>query len=87
MGVKNLFGTTSDLSGFSSTTKLSFDDMIHKAKIEIDEEGSVAAAATATVSRGISPSPVEFHCDHPFVFVIHDVSAGVILFTGVYRGN
>lgn len=60
---------------------------MHKAKIEINEEGSTAAAATVLFSfRSSRPTePTEFHCNHPFVFLIKD-SKEVILFTGIYRG-
>lgn len=87
MGINNLFGA--NLNGFSDHTPVSFDDMVHKAKIEIDEEGSVAAAATATMSRSMTfmqQEPVKFHCDHPFIFMINDRVSQEILFAGVYRG-
>ena len=64
---------------------LPFDEVIHKAKIEVNEEGSVAAAATAAFSRGIV-IPVQFHCDHPFIFMISNLVTNEALFTGVYRG-
>lgn len=88
MGVGNLFDSSSDLSGFSETTPIKFDDAIHKAKIEIDEKGSVAAAATAIFSfRSSRPTePAQFKCDHPFMFLIHDQKSKEILFAGVYRG-
>lgn len=90
MGVKNLFGTSADLSGFSTTAGLYFEDAIHKAKIEIDEDGSTAAAAVATFSRSLKfdepKEPTKFHCDHPFVFMINDRVSTEVLFAGVYRG-
>ena len=68
-------------------TDLPFDDAIHKATIDIDEEGSVATAATAIiVSRGGGNKIDEFFCDHPFIFMINDRVSHEILFTGVYRG-
>ncbi|XP_055307140.1 serine protease inhibitor 88Ea-like [Sitodiplosis mosellana] len=87
MGIKNLFG--SPLTGYSDEASLSFDDMVHKAKLEIDEDGSVAAAATSTMSRSMTfmqPEPVQFHCDRPFVFMINDRVSHEVLFAGVYRG-
>lgn len=87
MGVKNLFGAP--LTGFSDETAVSFDDMVHKAKIEIDEEGSVAAAATATMGRSLpimELEPVQFHANHPFIFMINDRASQEILFAGIYRG-
>lgn len=87
MGITNLFGVPQ--TGFSDDTPMIFDDMIHKAKIEIDENGSVAAAASATMSRSMTffeSEPIKFHCDHPFVFMINDRVSQEILFAGVYRG-
>lgn len=64
--------------------------MAHKAKIEVDEKGSTAAAATAMEpfpARAVyRPKPMKFNCDHPFVFVIHDERFDEILFAGIYRG-
>lgn len=56
MGMKNLFG--SNMSGFSKSTRLNFDDIIHKAKLEIDEEGSTAAATTAMFTKGITSEKI-----------------------------
>lgn len=88
MGVGNLFDSTSNLTGFSEKTDLNLDDAIHKAKIEINEEGSTAAAATVLFSfRSSRPlEPAEFVCDHPFLFLIHDHNTKEILFSGVYKG-
>lgn len=88
MGVGNLFDSDANLKGFSETTDLKLDDAVHKAKIEINEEGSTAAAATVLFSfRSSRPlEPSEFHCNHPFMFLIHDQKSKEILFAGVYRG-
>ena len=50
LGVGDLFEETSNLGGFSQTTKLQLDSAIHKAKIVVDEDGSTAAAATSLFS-------------------------------------
>lgn len=88
MGVGDLFESTANLTEFSEKQSLKFDDAVHQAKIEIDEEGSVAAAATAIFSfRSSRPTePAQFICNHPFMFVIHDQKSKEILFAGVYRG-
>lgn len=88
MGVGNLFDSTADLSEFSEKQPIRFDDAVHQAKIEIDEEGSVAAAATAIFSfRSSRPTePAQFICNHPFMFLIHDQKSKEVLFAGVYRG-
>lgn len=88
MGVGDLFEDSADLSEFSEKQSLKFDDAVHQAKIEIDEEGSVAAAATAIFSfRSSRPTePAQFNCNHPFMFLIHDQKSKEVLFAGVYRG-
>jgi serpin B len=58
--------------------------VIHKAFVDVNEEGTEAAAATAVVMRGKcapEPSPV-FRADHPFLFLIRDRRTGSILFIG-----
>lgn len=87
MGVGDLFDGSADLSEFSGDP-LKFDDATHQAKILIDEEGSVAAAATAFFQPGRTrlAGPIQFICNHPFMFFIHDRKSREILFSGVYRG-
>lgn len=87
MGVGDLFDGTADLSEFSENS-LKFDDALHQAKIEIDENGTFATAATAFFQPGRNPliGPKQFICNHPFIFLIHDQKSKEILFTGIYRG-
>nr|XP_027230236.1 leukocyte elastase inhibitor-like [Penaeus vannamei] len=61
---------------------------IHKALIEVDEEGAEAAAATVLVitNRSSMTPKTTFTCNRPFVFYIKDNEANNILFMGVYRG-
>ena len=58
--------------------------MIHKAYVDVNEEGTVAAAATAVV--GVKATAVmvtpEFRADHPFLFFVRDCGTGVVLFAG-----
>ena len=62
--------------------------MIHKAYIDVDEEGTEAAAATAVVMRSMmarmqQPEPPVFRADHPFIFIMYrDNRSGGILFMG-----
>lgn len=85
MNITNLFAG-SDLSGFADNVHMQFDDIIHKAIIDVDEYGTVTGAATASVGRGISfDKPKLFHCNRPFMFVLVDLKTRQI-FTSVYRG-
>ena len=66
---------------------LVLSDVIHQARIEVDEEGTEAAAATlaAMMASGIpepEPDPIPFTVDRPFVFFIRDQVSGAVLFMG-----
>lgn len=88
MGLNELFLPSANLTGFSSDTNLNLGEAVHKAKIEVNEEGSTAAAATVLISfRSARPlEPAQFFCDHPFMFFIYSRKSKAILFNGVYRG-
>jgi serpin B len=56
-------------------------DVLHKAVIEVNEQGTVAAAATAVVmTRSLPPPPVRVKLDRPFLFVVYDRPAKTLLF-------
>ena len=59
-------------------------DVIHKAFVSVDEAGTEAAAATAVVMPTAMPpeEPVEVTVNRSFVFLIHDIETGAILFVG-----
>jgi serpin B len=84
MGMPLAFSGGADFSGMSDE-RLSISLVIHKAVIEVDEEGTVAAAATGVVMKeaaAISDQPVSFTADHPFLFALRDRRTGCILFMG-----
>ncbi|WP_421908490.1 serpin family protein [Methanolacinia petrolearia] len=86
MGMPVAFTGSADFSGMDGTTGLSISDVVHKAYVEVNEEGTEAAAATAVVMRltavaGEDITPV-FVADHPFIFMIQDDETGNILFIG-----
>jgi serpin B len=85
MGMPTAFGPGADFSGLDGTRDLFITDVIHKAYLEVNEEGTEAAAATAVVlGRSAAmeePVPV-FLADHPFVFMIVDDAHGTVLFMG-----
>ncbi|KAG7205870.1 hypothetical protein KM043_007801 [Ampulex compressa] len=78
-----------DLRGFLADGKdtLHLGDGVHRAKIEVTEEGTTAAAATAIFSfRSSRPiEPAIFKADHPFVYLIYERPTRTILFSGVFR--
>ena len=93
MGIKKAFGIGgADFHGMSEVA-LYIGDVIHKARIKVDETGSEAAAVTDIVMKtGAGPSPavpsvIEFHCDRPFIYAITEVSSGAIYFMGQYTGK
>ncbi len=66
------------------TNDLFIDDVLHKAKIQVDEEGTVASAATviATKETAMEMEIKEFKANRPFLFFISDEESGIILFMG-----
>lgn len=84
MGLIDAFTNAADFTGMTEKNDLKIDKVIHKAKIEISEKGTKAAAATAvTMIRKTSVMPsVFFNANHPFIYLIRDNKSGTILFIG-----
>ena len=95
MGMPNAFDDrASDFSGMDGASCLAGDvpcllisDVIHKAFVSVDEEGTEAAAATAevgmlTIARADEPEPIRVTVDRPFIFLIRDGATNAILFVG-----
>ena len=59
-------------------------DVLHKAFVVVEEEGTEAAAATTEIFKLLSrgPPPVEVSIDRPFIFLIRDLETGAVLFVG-----
>lgn len=78
-----------DLRGFvaDGEPSLHLGDAIHRARIEVTEEGTTAAAATAIFTfRSSRPTePAIFKANHPFVYLIYDKHGRTVLFTGIFR--
>ena len=86
MGMPTAFTARADFSGMDGTKSLFIGDVIHEAFIDVNEEGTEAAAATAVVEKAMAsahepPVPV-FNANHPFIFLIQDKQNGNILFMG-----
>lgn len=86
MGMPRAFSGAADFSGMTGKPGFQISAAIHKAFVDVNEEGTEAAAATSTVMRAsamrVSPPPVVFRADHPFLFLIRDTKTGPILFLG-----
>jgi len=85
MGMPDAFSPdNADFSGIDGTRDLSISSVIHQAFVEVNEQGTEAAAATAVfaTTRGLPPPTPEFRADHPFIFLIRHNSSGSILFMG-----
>jgi serpin B len=87
MGMPQAFTANADFSGMTGRRDFAISDVIHKAYVDLNEEGTEAAAATAVTMRAMAirapeaPPPV-FRADHPFVFMIRDNRSASILFMG-----
>jgi len=82
MGMSLAFGNA-DFSGMDGTKMLYIDKILHKAYIDVYEEGTEAAASTAIVmTMGIKMPDYIFKADHPFIFIIQERETGNILFIG-----
>jgi serpin B len=84
LGMPTAFTNSADFSGMTGTKDLEIDKVIHQAFIEVNEEGTEAAAATGIGMMPTSmppPTPI-FKADHPFIFIIQQNETGNILFMG-----
>lgn len=84
MGMKRAFSSEADFSGMDGTRLLYISDVLHKAFVEVNEEGTEAAAATGVIMamRAMPAPPKEFRADRPFIFIIRENSSKQILFIG-----
>jgi serpin B len=80
------FTDKADFSGIHANGGLAISEVMHKAFVDVSEQGTEAAAATGMTMRAtamVMPQPaVVFRADHPFLFLIRDTRTGVILFIG-----
>lgn len=86
LGVTDLFDpSAADLSGVTANKERLFvSAMVAKAHIAVGEKGTVAAAAAgaAEASSGRMAPNVSFTADHPFLYLVRDLTTGRILFLG-----
>ncbi|MGP5437520.1 serpin family protein [Psychrobacter alimentarius] len=83
MGMPIAFDSRANYSLFNDKLPLKVDSVIHKAVVEIDEKGTVAAAATGIgVQLVMATHKAEITADHPFMFMIKDNKTDAMLFLG-----
>src|SRR5262249_38064501 len=82
LGMTTASATSADFSGMSSKPPLQISDVVHQAFVDVNEEGTEAAAATGVIMRlaAVQQRPPVFRVDHPFVFFIRENRTGSILF-------
>uniref|UniRef100_A0A915DCK1 Serpin domain-containing protein n=1 Tax=Ditylenchus dipsaci TaxID=166011 RepID=A0A915DCK1_9BILA len=88
LGLQRSVSSSANFNGVSGSGGLQISEILQKAFIETNEEGTEAAAATAVMIRAMSARPdyVYFTADHPFAyFLVTD--AGEVLFNGVVQEN
>ena len=86
LGMKEAFTSSADFSDMSKEP-LMISEVRQKTFIEVNEEGSEAAAITSIgiMRTSLAPEPFEFKVDRPFVFLIRERNSGTILFMGLVR--
>lgn len=86
LGMRAAFTPSADFSGMSKES-LMISEVKQKTFIEVNEEGSEAAAVTsvAVMRTSLAPEPLEFRVDRPFVFLIRERTSGTVLFLGLVR--
>ncbi|CAH1272144.1 SERPINB9 [Branchiostoma lanceolatum] len=84
MGMAEAFSDAADFSGMSGSKDLFISAVVHKAFVEVNEEGTEAAAATGVMMRArmMPRPPTPFIADHPFLFLIRDNRTNSVLFFG-----
>lgn len=85
LGMASAFSPDADFSGIDDRRDLQLSQVIHKAYVDVAEQGTEAAAATGAavtlIASRIETGPV-FRADRPFPFLIRDTRTGLVLFAG-----
>lgn len=83
LGMQEAFGVRADFSRMTSAEDLFISAVMHKAFVEVNEEGTEAAAATGVIMRALAMVEYpRFTADQPFLMLIQDKQVGTILFIG-----
>ena len=87
LGVAHPFNGSGGFLGMSDDPELHISDVVHKALIEVNEEGTVAAAATAVImkTRSLGPPPLRLTFDRPFLMLVVHTPTGLPMFMGRFN--
>lgn len=83
LGMGNAFSDKADFTGINATGGLTITSVKHKAFVEVNEQGTEAAAATSVTIQESSAPLNELRLNRPFIFAIREKKTGLILFTGI----
>lgn len=94
LGMQLAFSDHANFTRMSHALRLLISAIVHKAMVDVNEQGTEAAAATAVVmaptgAAVISKKPFipRVYADHPFLFMIRERSTGMIMFMGQYMNS
>jgi serpin B len=84
-GMRRAFSGEADFSGISGDQSLYVSTAAQKAFIDVNEQGTEAAAVSIVVmeEKGVPQEPLKVNIDRPFLFQIRDTATGAILFLGM----
>ncbi len=86
MGMHEAFSGSADFCDLTESIPLKIDSVLHKACIQVDRNGTKAAAVTSVIMDKATaieePEPVCVYLDRPFVYAIIDVETGLPVFMG-----
>ncbi len=86
LGLKSAFSSSAEFDNITATKPFSFSKVLHKAAIKLDETGAEASAVTVMLGYGATfdstPQTLSVIANHPYLFVIREVSTNTIVFIG-----
>lgn len=81
MGITDIFTSSANLSKLSKSNSYYISALVHKTKIQVDEEGTVAAAISSAIFAN-KATPPKFHANRPFLYFIMEKKSNLVLFCG-----
>jgi serine protease inhibitor len=84
LGMGNAFSDAANFTGIRAAGGLSITDVKHKAFVDVNEQGTEAAAVTSVEMGTTASAPIPtLEFNRPFIFVIREMKTGLVLFVGV----